>query len=292
MTNEITVQSRDNHAWVTSREIAIRFNKRHADVLRAIDNLLRDNPNAGVRRGFTPIEMPDENGQLRRAFEVNRDGFAFLAVSFHGKGAMEIKIKIIAALNEGPRQQSLALAMPDEERILAWLADDGAKTRKLVDDNKAAVLHYMKNLRQRLDVVEALVDTSVKGERHVYSQNKRILRGILHSGAVDPEAFNADLYVDLPGVYERARISMASILRRGILSQQIRWSLISFFTRSRHGADFRYDFREVFGKTIWLAEGVDAWLKECGREIIMAHFRRHGSAPGSVIDFPKSVDGK
>lgn len=85
----------------TSVVVAEKFGKRHADVLRAIENL--DCSDGFRQRNFalTSHEVIQPNGGTRElpAFEITRDGFSFLAMGFTGKEAAVWKEKFIAAFN-------------------------------------------------------------------------------------------------------------------------------------------------------------------------------------------------
>lgn len=72
---------------VSSRDVADRFEKRHADVLRDIDAIL--DPNADLRSGGWFIETSyfDVQGQERRAFDLTRQGFTLLVMGWTGEKA-------------------------------------------------------------------------------------------------------------------------------------------------------------------------------------------------------------
>ena len=88
----------------SSRSVAERFNKRHADVIRAIENIRNmSEDNAKLRRlKFMFIESTYRNsqGKTQPEYLMNRDGFSFLVMSFTGEEAMEWKLKYIEAFNK------------------------------------------------------------------------------------------------------------------------------------------------------------------------------------------------
>lgn len=103
----------------TSLQIAQHFGKRHADVLRAIKNLLtelsedhqrnfaqtvetRANPSGGA-----PISSP--------CYRITRDGFTLLAMGFTGKEALQWKLAYIDAFNK--MEAELQKPAHDPERI-------------------------------------------------------------------------------------------------------------------------------------------------------------------------------
>lgn len=81
----------------TSLQIAERFEKRHADVLRSIENL--ECSKEFNERNFAPVAYKGGNGELRPMYAITRDGFMFLAMGFTGKEAAVWKERFIAAFN-------------------------------------------------------------------------------------------------------------------------------------------------------------------------------------------------
>lgn len=87
-----------------SRDVALTFDKVHKSVLRSIDRLVKDAPNA--RHNFVPCmyQVPIEGrgrGGIRnhRRFDMDRDGFALLAMGFTGPKALQWKLRYIEAFN-------------------------------------------------------------------------------------------------------------------------------------------------------------------------------------------------
>lgn len=91
------VTAHGEQVTTTSRKIAELFGKRHADVLRRIDNL--DCSGDFNQRNFALVEYVDEKGEKRPEFEITRDGTAFLIMGFTGKQAGEFKEAYINAFN-------------------------------------------------------------------------------------------------------------------------------------------------------------------------------------------------
>ena len=98
---EVVFEFEGETPFISSRDVAAVFEKRHADVIRAIDALPRDeyrqrnfaltfyqitNP-----KGGKPIEKP--------MYKLTRDGFALLAMGFTGEKAHKWKIDFIEGFN-------------------------------------------------------------------------------------------------------------------------------------------------------------------------------------------------
>lgn len=78
-TTEPIVQQGENGMFTTSLIIAEAFEKEHKDVLKAISNL-ECSPEFN-ERNFAPVEYKDAKGEMRPAYRLTRDGFAFLAIT-------------------------------------------------------------------------------------------------------------------------------------------------------------------------------------------------------------------
>lgn len=94
---ENLVQSDDSGMFTTSLIVAQAFGKNHYDVLKAITNL--ECSTAFNERNFAAVEYEDAKGEMRPAYQLTRDGFAFLAMGFTGKKAAAWKEKFLAAFN-------------------------------------------------------------------------------------------------------------------------------------------------------------------------------------------------
>ena len=88
--------------WTTSLLIADKFDKRHADVLRAVEKL---ECSAGfAERNFALSEYVDATGRKQPMYRITRDGFSFMAFGFTGRAAAAWKEKFIGAFNHLERE--------------------------------------------------------------------------------------------------------------------------------------------------------------------------------------------
>jgi len=96
------VFSQGEKVRTTSLKVAEAFNKQHRDVIRKLNSLeCSDDFNA---RNFTHVEYRDKKGELRKAYEMTKDGFIFLVMGFTGKRAVQIKEAYINAFNQMTNQ--------------------------------------------------------------------------------------------------------------------------------------------------------------------------------------------
>ncbi|MFW3587730.1 Rha family transcriptional regulator [Vagococcus fluvialis] len=95
----------DSHdtARVDSLYVAQYFEKKHKNVLRAIENII--SVDSGVSRqfarlNFEPGSYRDAQNQKRPCYFMTRDGFMILVMGFTGKKAMRIKEFYIDLFNQ------------------------------------------------------------------------------------------------------------------------------------------------------------------------------------------------
>lgn len=115
---ENIVQIDDGQMFTTSLIVAEAFEKNHFDVLKAIKNL-ECSPEFN-KRNFAVVEYKDAKGEMRPAYRLTRDGFAFLAMGFTGKKAAAWKEKFLEAFNAMEaallkRQQEEKAPLPQQE---------------------------------------------------------------------------------------------------------------------------------------------------------------------------------
>lgn len=117
--------------FATSRDIAAFFGKGHKDVLRAIRSVISMRPELN-RRNFAPVELIDEKGEFRPAYDIDRDGFALIAMGFTGATALEFKLRYIDAFNkmEAALHARKPAALDDDAE---GAATDGMKLRKVTE---------------------------------------------------------------------------------------------------------------------------------------------------------------
>lgn len=126
-----------DEAICNSLQVAEKFGKRHDNVVRDIDNLLK---NEETLKMFTLSSYTEkQNKQVYRMYIMNRDGFSLLAMGFTGKKALEWKLKYINAFNEIERQlRERQSAHWQQTRI------ECKSNRKLETDEIKAFIEYAK----------------------------------------------------------------------------------------------------------------------------------------------------
>lgn len=117
---EITAQPIENivdidggKMFTTSLIVAQAFEKEHFNVLRDIEKLeCSEKFNA---LNFEAVEYKDAKGEMRPAYRLTRDGFAFLAMGFTGKKAAAWKETFLEAFNA--MEKALLAKLGGEETV-------------------------------------------------------------------------------------------------------------------------------------------------------------------------------
>ena len=95
MTNQIILSKR-GEAITDSRTVAEKFGKRHEHIIRKIESLISDLDEIKYPKNetlkFTKKEA-EYRGTFFNIYEMNREAFSLLVMSFTGKKALEWKIK-------------------------------------------------------------------------------------------------------------------------------------------------------------------------------------------------------
>lgn len=151
---EVNFEIIDDEIFTNSLQIAEVFEKRHADVLRAIENLPNDNFR---QRNFAPSSKVRKNGVFDKEtkfYNLTRDGFSLLVMSFTGEKAYKFKIAYINAFN---KMEAILKEPMSEIDILI-------KQAKLLKEN-----------RQKMKALEAKTDELHKEQLKARNNINRIL---------------------------------------------------------------------------------------------------------------------
>lgn len=91
----------EDRVLADSRDVAEQFGKRHADVLRAIDGIMKDVPALERNFAFKAYSLSIGLGKTREArrCDMDRKGFMLLVMGFTGAKALEMKSRWIDAFD-------------------------------------------------------------------------------------------------------------------------------------------------------------------------------------------------
>lgn len=107
---------KSKQALTTSLKVAEVFEKRHGDVLQAVEDTIRqvrDTKKSVPPSLYQKSEYTHpQNGQVYPMYLMNRDGFTLLAMGFTGTKAMQFKLAYIDTFN---RMEEILLNQRNEE---------------------------------------------------------------------------------------------------------------------------------------------------------------------------------
>lgn len=98
MNELIKITEKEGQLVVTSRQIAGDFEKRHADVIEKIEELIKTENS--VMTMFIESSYKAGTGKSYKEYLITRDGFSLLVMGFTGSKALQWKLKYIEAFNK------------------------------------------------------------------------------------------------------------------------------------------------------------------------------------------------
>lgn len=131
--NEL-VMIQNQQVVTDSRNIAEHFEKQHSHVIRAIEDLIGQNPKLDSDY-FYETSYKSGTGKPYKMYLMNRDGFSLLIMGFTGKKALEWKLKYIEAFNAmEAKLKTMPKLSPAEEMARGLLA-----AQKLIEEKDAKI---------------------------------------------------------------------------------------------------------------------------------------------------------
>ena len=130
---EPIVFNRNGSLFTSSRIVAAKFQKRHADVLRAIDNLQcsKEFKELNFALLISNEIHPSPIIKQQREYLMTRDGFTLLAMGFTGKDAMKFKIDIINEFNKMQEFLSSDISQLSRKDLVKMLYENEIRKERL-----------------------------------------------------------------------------------------------------------------------------------------------------------------
>ncbi|EAJ1123415.1 hypothetical protein CHI57_07670 [Campylobacter coli] len=94
---DVELEVVDNAVYTTSLSVAEVFNKNHKNIIRKINEFLKDN---FTKLNFELSKYIDSTGRILPCYKITRDAFSLLVMGFTGEKAYKWKILFIKAFNE------------------------------------------------------------------------------------------------------------------------------------------------------------------------------------------------
>lgn len=133
---DLVFKGQNGQVLTNSLLVAEKFGKRHADVVRAIENSLTkgsESTNAKLRSSFVLSSYIDNKGEERPMYIMDRDGFSVIAMGFTGDKAMDFKVEFISAFNAMEKKLKELSAPQTYAEALRRLADDVEEKERTKD---------------------------------------------------------------------------------------------------------------------------------------------------------------
>lgn len=150
--NEISITNTNGQLTVSSLQVATNFEKRHCDVIEAIENIKTEN--SVVTKMFIESAYKAGTGKSYKCYNITRDGFSLLVMGFTGKKALEWKLKYIEAFNAMEEQLKSKLDYSGLSPQLQYLITLEQKTKEL----ETAVHNTNKKLDSVCDTIQVTTD--------------------------------------------------------------------------------------------------------------------------------------
>lgn len=155
--NQLVFQNK-NQVVTSSRNVARDFNRKHKDVLDAVDRIIEGVAENSADLFYSTTYTHEQNKQQYREYLMNRDGFTLLVMGFTGRKAMQFKINYMNAFNEMEKRiqepkteiqilQRAVNALSDVDSRVTYLEDhmriDGIQEKKLQDKGKSIAIQSL-----------------------------------------------------------------------------------------------------------------------------------------------------
>lgn len=154
-TLDIIKINNDEVVVVSSRKVAEDFGKRHANVLRDIENLISTNSNLSSLSYFIESSYVDIKGETRKEYLLTRDGFSLIVMGFTGAKALQWKLKYIEAFNE------MEEALKDKNKIeLPTDYLSALKALVVSEEERQKLLEINKEQAPKVEYFNKVLDSS------------------------------------------------------------------------------------------------------------------------------------
>ena len=146
---EVAFESTGGIVYTDSLSLADVFEKRHSDVIRAIERLPQDD---FTERNFALSSYIDASGKQNKMYKMTRDGYSMVVMGFTGREAYEWKKQYIEAFNLlEKRWRGGMVAGQNLSAVVEMVAENLARLGEVV----ATLSAQMERLDRRLQIYEA-----------------------------------------------------------------------------------------------------------------------------------------
>lgn len=212
------VYLRNDEAVCSSLQVAEKFEKRHDNVMRSIEGLLKNEETHEMFKNSSYIE--EQNNQRYPMYLMNRDGFSLLVMGFTGKKALDWKLQYIKAFNQMEK-------FIREKQTQTWIETRkaGKLTRKAETDTIKNLVEYAKGQgsqhADKLYMTYSKLANKMAGISKRDEATKQRLRFLL-GGLEPPEEMN---YIILDvSIIRFNRIGSEGLSSHSVEGESLSWS--------------------------------------------------------------------
>lgn len=153
----INIREENGQLVVSSREVAERFGKRHADVIRAIQEKIEINAKLRSSNYYIENTYIDSMNRPKKEYLMTRDGFTFIVMGFTGAEADMWKLKYIEAFNKMEQalkeQQTLPQDLSPQLQFLINMELEQKKMKQQLDNQSIQIAETKEELKGIRDIV-------------------------------------------------------------------------------------------------------------------------------------------
>ena len=131
---DLVFKGQNDQVLTNSLLVAEKFGKRHADVIRSIDNILNTEDellNAKMRLAFVSTTYEDSTGKSNPAYIMNQKGFSILVMGWNGIKALKFKNEFYDAFEAMERSLKEIKTPQTYAEALRRLADEGGAKEQI-----------------------------------------------------------------------------------------------------------------------------------------------------------------
>lgn len=143
---EVSFEVVGGEIFANSLQIAKVFEKRHDNILKAVDNLPDDEFKS---ENFKFDSYFDKKGEQRRKANLTRDGFSLLVMGFTGEKAYRWKIEFIKAFNMMEaklKRQGIINYTNEIANLNAVLIDKAKRHKRQINGYKSQLVQHNKQI--------------------------------------------------------------------------------------------------------------------------------------------------
>lgn len=162
---EQLVELQNGVATTTSLQVAETFGKNHDKILRDVKKQIKKIGSPDVANEMFQEKEYEVRGRTYPMYQMNKDGFTLLVMSYTDDKSMQFKLRYIQAFNEMQKQlDQQSLPMTNDEK-LAVIAQGNLDLKGEVDEVKAKVQELDGNQvlsSARYEYISRIVGNKVK----------------------------------------------------------------------------------------------------------------------------------